>query len=221
MPAELVASSVVVVARQFNPSVFSNLWLVRNGIAGESEFLPGCMYSDQVAKMETVRFGLLVIPPQLQLQPRVGRNEEGELVATTVGRIVKLLPHIPYVATGLNFVWHVWPDDGDISRFSKSLFMRRHGPFQAVFGNAPDALFGGYFSMDVLDCRLRLDVKPVDLPSETGSIRRLLFGFNYQADVPTEGDIHAIERHLGNWELLKAESDRIVGQIEAYTKEVI
>ena len=135
MPAELVASNVVVVARQFNPSVFSNLWLVRNGIISESEFMPGCMYSDQVAKMETVRFGLLVIPPQLQLQPRVGRNEEGELVATTVGRIVNLLPHTPYVATGLNFVWHVWPDDGDISRFSKSLFLRRIGPFQAVFGN--------------------------------------------------------------------------------------
>jgi hypothetical protein len=215
MPYTLVGSNVVIVARQFNPSVFSQLWLVRNGIVSEGDFVVGSLYSDEVAKIETRRFGLLVIPPQLQFQPRVAVEEEAQLVAGTVGAIIRTLPHTPYAAAGMNFAWHVWSEDGDMHRLSQALFLRPDGPFSEVFGDCDDAMFGGYFSKDVLGCRLRLDVKPVDFPSGAGLVQqRLQLAFNFQVG-PFGGDaVPVIDEHLHRWEQLKEESLRIVTQIE-------
>ena len=41
MPSELVNSNVVIAAQQFNPSVFSQIWLFRNNIVREDELLEG------------------------------------------------------------------------------------------------------------------------------------------------------------------------------------
>ncbi len=219
MPNQCVGANVVIVARQFNPSVFSQLWLVRNGIVGEEEFSAGCLFSDDVAKIESRDFGLLVIPPQLQFHPRVAAECEADLVLGKMGAIVQTLPHTPYLAVGLNFVWHVWPEDGDLHASSRSLFLRRSGPFFDVFGDAEDTLFGAYVSKAVLGCRLRLDVKPIDFPLEGQNSHRLLFAFNFQLDVPQDNPIPAIEGHLRLWTEARDEACRIVNLVERYRGE--
>jgi hypothetical protein len=219
MPSQCVGANVVVVARQFNPSVFSQLWLVRNRIVGEDEFIGGCLFSDDVAKIESRDFGLLVIPPQLQFHPRVATEREGDLVAEKVSTIVQTLPHTPYLAVGLNFVWHIWPEDGDIHTFSRSLFLRQSGPFFDVFGDGDDSLFGAYVSKAVLGCRLRLDVKPVDVPMNEPAVRRLLFAFNFQMDVPQDNPIPPIEEHLRLWGRARDEACHIVDVVERYREE--
>lgn len=219
MPKEFLGSNVVIVARQFNPSVFSQIWLVRNGVVGEDAFGAGCLFSDDVVKIETRDFGLLVIPPQLQFQPRTSTELEVELVSNKVGIIVRTLPHTPFVAVGLNFTWHVWPANGNLHAFSQSLFLRPDGPFFEAFDGAEDAVFGAYFSRDVLGCRLRLDVKPVDVPADKQVVRRLQCAFNYQLDVPDENAVAAIEHHLNRWNQVKAEALRIVDRVEGFAGE--
>ena len=56
MHRELIGSSVVVVAQNFNPSVTSQLWLVRNGVVPEGDFLPGCIFTDLLVQVRTRRF---------------------------------------------------------------------------------------------------------------------------------------------------------------------
>lgn len=214
MPSEHVGSNVVVVARQFNPSVFSQIWLVRNGIVGEDSFTGGCLFSDEVAKIETKQFGLLVIPPQLQFQPRESLGQEDELVANKVGAIVQILPHTPYAAIGLNFAWHIWPEDGNIQAFSRSLFLPPSGAWFEACAVAENALFGAYMSTDVLGCRMRLDVKPIDVPTKDHALHRLQFAFNFQLDVTGENAVDAIRQHLGRWRQAKNEACRIIGLVE-------
>lgn len=221
MPSQQIDSSVVVVARQFNPSVFSQLWLVRNHVVDEGSFVKGCLYTDEVAKVETRLFGLLVIPPQLQFQPRVAPEEEAGLIRDKVGSIIRLLPHTPFTAVGLNFAWHLWPDNQDLPSFSRSLFLRSSGPFFEAFGDAGDSLFGAYVSRDFQGCRLRLDIKPIEGPFSENQVvrRRLHFGFNFQLDVPQEDPIPAMEQHLDRWKQAKDEATRIVKLVEGYAGE--
>jgi hypothetical protein len=219
MPSRLVGSNVVIVARYFNPSVFSQLWLVRNGVVEEDGFLGGCLFSDEVVKVETRDFGLLVIPPQLQFQPRVASDREADLVASKVGSMVRTLLHTPYAAVGLNFAWHVWSEGEGLHGLSRSLFLCPSGPFAESFGQAEDALFGGYFSKDTLGCRLRLDVKPLEVVSDGRATGRLLFSFNYQLDTPQDAPVPAIERQLQRWQQAKTASASLIERVETHLEK--
>lgn len=214
----LINATVVIVAKQFNPSIFSQLWLVRNGIVSEDEFLPrDFVFSDAVAKVEGKSFGLLVVPPQLQFEPRVPEEQQSALVEEKVGGIVRALPHTPYAAVGLNFTYQLDPEDESFRDFSRRLFGVTGTHLFADFREVDDAVFGGYMSRNLEGCRLRLDAKPVSTTDEEGSRIRLQLAFNYQADIANDDSVSesddsviAIERHLRRWESLKQDAERIV-----------
>ena len=213
MPFELVSSNVVIVAQQFNPSVFSQLLLVRNNIVSENGFHRECLFSEMAAHVESDRFSLLVVPPQLQFVPKVAPPDQLEVVVEKVGAIVRSLPHTPYTGAGLNYVWHVWPQEESIHTLSRRLFFLQGTPLFDAFG-APDARFGSYLSMNILGCRLKLDIKPI--VQERGDC--LQFAFNFHLDVPREPDpavVTAIEEHLRRWDDAKREADRILQMVTA------
>ena len=136
MSFELVASNMVIVAHQFNPSVISQLWLVRNGLLEEGDFLPGCVFTDMAVQVNSEEFALMVIPQQCQFSPRVDRQREQELVIDKVGAIAKSLPHTPYRAVGLNFTWQLVPEGGDVPTISRGLFFVEDRPLDREFADS-------------------------------------------------------------------------------------
>jgi len=211
MPLESAGASLVIAAHHFNPSVFSQLWLVRNNVAGEGEFRPGCLFSDQAVNVEAESFALLVVPPQLQFVPKGPPEGQGDLVRAKVGTIVRALPHTPYSAVGVNFIWHLTPDDGNIPAATRALFYVSGRRLWREF-DREDARFGAYLSKDIFGCRLKLDVKPVIKHAAGTKSEVLQFAFNFHSDVPQEGNrvVEAIEGHLAKWDEAKAEATRIV-----------
>ena len=119
MPA---GAAVVIGAQQFNPSVVSQLWLVRHGLLADGDFLPGCFFTDVFVQVRSPRFHLLVVPEQLQFVPTVPPAEEQALIVEKIGTIVKFLPHTPFKALGLNFAWHLVPRDANFVAFTRTLF---------------------------------------------------------------------------------------------------
>src|SRR5579862_3971247 len=109
MEVERVGHNVVIAAHNLNPTISSQLWLVKQKIATEDAFLPGCVFTDPVVNVQAKDFTLLVLPEQFQFAPRVSRELERDLVIEKVGAFVRALPHTPYRAVGLNFLWHVQP----------------------------------------------------------------------------------------------------------------
>jgi hypothetical protein len=201
MRRELVGSNVVIVAQHFNPSVASQLWLVRTGLVAEEDFEPGCIFTEGLVQVCSRRFVLLVTPEQLQLVPKVPEDEQGELIAQTVGTLVHTLPHTPFRAVGINFIWHLVPDDGDVCSLTRELFFIPDRPLFRDFDVA-DANFGGYLSKDLFGFRLKLDVKPIMTPQlqETPPEHRMQCLFNYHADLPQgEEAVDTIERLLHHW----------------------
>jgi len=216
MPIDAIGSNLVIAAHNFNPSIFSQLWLVRNQIVGEEEFRAGCVFSDQAVNVESDQFALLVIPPQMQLVPKVAEEEQACVVAEKGGLIIRALPHTPYTAVGLNFFWLFEPASGDVSAWTRSLFFDS-GRKICRFFDPDDARFGAYFSKDTLGCRLKLDIKPITRQVAKETKESVQFAFNFHLDLPQEGNriVAAIERQLGIWDAARNEAAQIVEQITA------
>jgi hypothetical protein len=210
MPA---GAAVVIGAQQFNPSVVSQLWLVRHGLLGEDEFLPGCFFTDMFVQVQSRRFRLLVVPEQLQFIPAVPPAEEQALIVDKIGAIVGFLPHTPFKALGLNFAWHLVPREGDFIAFTRTLFASENRPLYRNF-DTEDAQFGAYLSKNFLGFRLKLDVKPILVLLADRTENRLQFVFNFHADLG-ERPAEEIGQHLLRWNEVKAEAERIIESVEA------
>lgn len=214
MESKLVGRNVVVVARQFNPSVLSQHWLIKNDIVGEQEFQPGCLFTDHVVQVTTTDFSLLLLPQQLQVVPTKDDGSEQELLRVKVGTIVARLSHTPFVAVGMNFTWTITPDGGEegVRGLTRRLFFQPDNRIQQRF-DVPNAKFGCYLSKDTLDCRLKLDMKPIVI-TENNS-HALMAAFNYHLDlVGLDAPAEKIESMLGQWNAAKAEATDIVGLVQ-------
>jgi hypothetical protein len=205
MKSELVTRNAVVTAQRFNPSIFSQIWLVKNNVVGETDFRKGSLFSDDVVKVETPNFSMLVLPQQVQVVPRstVDTAEESKTIEETVGRIVHSLPETPFVALGLNFNWQVWSDASPFLEIGKRLFYRDGIQVLRHF-NSDDAKYGTYASKNVLGFRLKLTVLPVDgeleVDGEVINQSRFDFGFNFHFDIPgVENRCELVSEQLSKW----------------------
>ncbi len=192
-------SVVVIVAQQFNPTVLSQLWLVRNGVLGEEDIQKGSIFTDMVVQVRSPQFNLFMINEQLQFVPIAAVEQQQQILIEKLGPIVHKLPHTPYRALGLNFVWHLTPDDGDMPRLTRELFAMPDRPLFKKFITS-DARFGAYLSKDFEGFRLKLDIKPVNLAAPTDAAEgHLQFAFNFHCDIGDEGASKITER-LARWD---------------------
>jgi hypothetical protein len=213
MSADLVNRSVTIVAQQFNPSVFTQLWLVKHEIIAEEEFESSSLFSQNLVQVTAKKFNLVVFAQQLQLAPLVEQPAEGALVSGTISRIVKLLPHTPYTAIGMNFIWHMIPTNETAQELSRRLFGRQDALVYRHFA-ADDALFGAYLSKDFLGWRMNLDVRPVG--NQGSKEDRLQFAFNYHVDLThSEKPADTISTMISAWDQARSAALEVVNSLQA------
>jgi hypothetical protein len=124
---------------------------------------------------------------------------------------VSRLPHTPYSAIGLNFTWHLDPEETGIGEFSRSIFYRDTSLFREF--DTEDARYGGYLSKNVLGCRLKLDIKPIIMSIPTRK-DYLQFAFNFHLDLSGDNPVEEILSLLTRWNEAKGLSSRIVGTVQ-------
>lgn len=208
MDVQGLSHNVVVVAHLFNPSVMSQLWLVKHRLVEEEEFEHGCVFTDELVHVRTKNFGIYLVPLQLQFNPLADRTNEQALIVEKLGSIINILPHTPYTAAGLNFVWHFTQEEAAIKTTTRKLFFKDESPIYGRF-DTEDAHFGGYLSKNSLGCRLRLDIKPILV--QDSKENRIQFAFNYHLDVQSlENPVAAIADLLLRWDEARAESENIL-----------
>lgn len=213
MQSQLVHSNFVVAARQFNPSIFSQLWLVKHEIASEKDFEGGeSICTPAVVQLRSPRFVLMVLPDQLQLAPLPVQEAHSELIADMIGKIVQKLPETPYVAVGINFHWTMEADPDEFVAFSRAIFYRENALYNQFAEQ--DARFGGYLSKDILGTRLRLDVKPTKTGTGDEEVERFLFAFNFQIDLGSDNAVSEIQRMANQWNAAKDHAAEIIHVLE-------
>ncbi|HEX3657039.1 MAG TPA: hypothetical protein VHV55_14590 [Pirellulales bacterium] len=213
MKKTLTAANAVVAARGFNPSVFSQLWLVENGIASRDDVSKDFIYAPPLVQLTTAEFTLVVFAEQIQITPKPGADS-GRIVQQKLGTIVDLLPHTPYVAAGLNFCWQLELPPEDLPRACRSLFFRENSSLFKFF-DQPDARFGGYMSRDIDWARLRLEIKPAFVSLEEPK-EALVASFNFNRETAGTNAVNEIQEVLSRW---KSAEETVATAIESLERE--
>jgi hypothetical protein len=210
---ELFQENVIVTANTFNVSLVSQLWLVNNRIVLEEEFVGSAMFTLGLVHVTTPRFSLLVIPNQVQFMPIGDEDGKQQLILERLGGFINLLPHTPYTALGVNFIWHYKPPENTtVAAIGRRFFFKENTPFVRAF-DSDDAKFGAYFSKDVLGFRLKLSTTPVDVKHGDERVAEVLqFSFNYHLDSHNTREIHDA---LDRWHRAKEHSIALVNEFEA------
>ncbi|MBU0652030.1 MAG: hypothetical protein KKG96_04030 [Proteobacteria bacterium] len=206
-------ANVVIIARQFNPSIISQYWLIKNGIFTEEEILPDSIFSPVIANVHSRDCQVLVLPEQLQFTSTLADPAAQELLISKLGKIVQALPHTPFVAAGLNFSWQVYDEDvASNAALGRKLFFRDDSLLYKFF-DVDDARFGSYMSRDILGCRLKLDIKPVTVPRPEGTSNRLHFGFNFHLQLTEDDKAESILKLFQKWDEAKETAISLMKQI--------
>ena len=212
----LLSANIVIIANNLNPSIFSQLWLVKEGIVDEKDFAENCVFTPVAAQVFTPDFQLLVLPDRLQFGLTDESKDNSELIKDKVTNIVQKLPHTPYIAIGANLHWKVAPDVPEqFIDFMRNLFMKPQTPLYNEF-SGDDARLGSYMSKKIFGTRLKLEIKPVNpaqIKKNADTAEFLQFHFNYNLDL-TYGDsankIDKIVGFLSKWDQMREESEKIV-----------
>ncbi|MEZ6142328.1 MAG: hypothetical protein R3B84_17350 [Zavarzinella sp.] len=200
----------VLLANQFNPSIFTSNWLSKHGILDEQgTYKPESVFTSQLVQVVTEDFALVITQDQLQLmllKPEEYSNPEQQsrMIEKILGVIICKLPEIPYVALGLNFNWHLQLKAEDIPAQSRMWFGKQS---QGIFKrfDSSDAKFGAYLSKDIGRFRMKLSALPIIVSSLREE--RFQFSFNFHHDIAEiEGKPDLLASLIADWSSVRIEA---------------
>lgn len=216
----LTNATAVVVANEFNLSIFKAGWLEKQGVVSENEYLDGYLFSPGVIKIPTKRFALTVLPNRVQLEysPQYAALVQSELIERLKG-IVETLPHTPFTAVGFNFDFVILgPAVESFGDWNKRVFAPDFVKKREC-ATDPASRFGTYFSIDHLEMRLRVTIRPASfkngnpelgLPAGTEVMNA---AFNFHRDLDDDSNVKIITRMAGNWDAFLEKAELILDQL--------
>jgi hypothetical protein len=212
--ASLLLENIVVVTRQFNPSIIDRHWLIQNRLLSEEDFGTDCIYTPAVARVESSKFVLTAMPERLDFQPLGENVEDKEWAVSLLCKLIETLPHTPYAQTGMNFHWRVELDGEGFAKRNRQLFCNEHSALASHF-DAPDARFGAYLSKEELGGRLKLDVKPVTVRTDAGDADEFInLVFNFHFELTGNDRAKEVIDTLGKWKAAREIAEQIAHSVE-------
>lgn len=187
----LANSSVVVLAKDINLSIFKPSWLVKSEIFREGELEGEIVITPVTVQIPTERFQVAIFPDRIQMN-FARLYDEAELdIARILGGIVTTLPHTPYTAAGLNFTYFTAPESKNgFGSWNRKLFASRYAN-QVRPPECKDVRFGSYLSYDIIETRLSINVRPISAPLKISDLcaswhtdqHLMKLNFNFQRDI--------------------------------------
>jgi hypothetical protein len=209
---ELRNKNITILANFFNPSVFNSLWFVKNGILKEEDINAKTSFqSPDISQVNTSTFSLIVVLNQLVFHV-IDDNEAKSI--EILNKMISALPHTPYTAMGINFVFDAPALDTDLSEYSRKLFFYPESKLHSLF-NTQDAKFGVYLSKNVNGSRLKLDIKPATISDANGSINKevITYAFNFHKDLNKDNPVNDLLDLIKKWGEYKKNAEEIINVI--------
>lgn len=207
---ELQSCSVVILAQNFNPSIFNRHWLVKNKFIDDHEITDDSVFALGVSNIITPQFSLLVTPDHLHFEINGASLNYCECLHRVLIKIINRLPEIPYKAVGLNFEWHIFDDDSSPATISRALFYPVNPSLQAFF-NTDDSLYGCYLSKNFHDSRMKLDINPTVVCKPNLEEKEVFrFSFNYHRELNEQTGFDDLKKNLQDCNIYFDASVKIV-----------
>lgn len=223
MNITLEHTSIVIVARDFNPTIFKPFWLKKNDIFLEQELQGSVVITPAAVQIPTENYQFTVLPDRVQMVIPRNYSKAEDDINRILGGIVKTLPHTPYTALGLNFNYLIAPDsEGKFSEWNRKLFASSFSR-KIRYSKDNNARFGSYVSFDFLGARLKIDIKPIKALKNIESLCEswhenqdlIKFNLNFHSDVSNaESPVDAILATLNKWPDALSYSEKLMGMIE-------
>lgn len=105
MKVSLIGASIVLLAKNHNPSIVSKDWLNQKGILTDN--VTSFTHTPLYSVVETDNYSFIVDPDRLQL---TAKNPSDDIISELPQKMlsyVQALPEIPYHAIGFNFVYNI------------------------------------------------------------------------------------------------------------------
>lgn len=209
----LKKANAVIVARNFNPSILGEAWLIRRGIMDEGSLVrEQYIHVPNLVRLPTSAFTILGLPDRIEFTPHdldEAAEELQKLIKDKLGGIVSLLPETPYRAVGINFHCEALTENREQFVVGlKEAFTKQGAPILGFF-TEPDVRAGAYLSKDVLGFRLRLDIKPISSQAEDRTLEGLHAHFNFHRQIEEEAAVEVIHNALDQWDKARELSETI------------
>lgn len=208
MPTKLKRNNnIVILAKSFNPSVFNQYWLIKNEILSEGDFDNSSIFTKDIAQISTESFNLFILPDQLALTFKA--ENEIFVIENILEKCIRLLPHIPFTAIGINFIYYI-PKVINGKNSSRRLFFNSTNYLDKEF-DVDDANFGLYLSKNYLNSRLKLDIK-TSLIGDNNAVdteEKIAYSFNFHKDLK-DNTLEDILAMLKNWNNFSEYSEQLV-----------
>lgn len=209
---ELVDCNTVIVANNFNISLINIVWLFKNEIFTEEELKGATSIPVMLEIQSPDNFKFNLVADRLQFSVNPTQEDKAGIIIEKVGKLVETLPHTPYSAVGLNFVYHVTPAN-TIEDLGRSLFFNNNSNLHKAFDNDNSRL-GGYFSTDKLGGRLRLDIKPITInfPNKK-PVEKMQFSYNFNFAIDQENGVKKITQIFQKWDEANCLSNELTAKV--------
>ena len=197
MEAKLRRADIVILASAHNPSIISPQWLKDKSLIAEEP--DHFVHTPDFSLFESESYLLVVDNQRMQITVKKQDTTTLESLANVASGYVKALPHIPYKALGLNFVWSIEVGNGEeLPKIGLSI-------------NKSDLLsvFEGY----EVDCGgiiyARKELYVLKVVVEPQGANTLIHNFNYNHEL--EGmSVEAIVKLINNFSIIKENSSSVV-----------
>lgn len=199
MKIALKKATIVILASSFNPSIVTKDWLIREGIVQEDAIKFANVPTFSLFESES--FVITVTPDRFEVVLKIAkpvdyRTHDLDSLASVAKTFVEKLPHTPYNAVGLNYIWLAEAEgDENISSILKEKFISDKERFSRLF---PEKNYGVgsiiYFQHDGF--KVKLAIEPY-----LETMKHITNNFNYQANTSDYKEImKKIEMVKDNWD---------------------
>lgn len=197
MEAKLRRADIVIIASAHNPSIMAPQWLKDESLILEdpSHFV----HTPDLAIFESESYSLVVDHHRLQIAVKNQDTRSLESLANIISNYVKLLPHIPYKALGLNFIWAIEVDDGE--ELPKIELNIDKSDLMSVFGGH-EVSCGGIIYARKEPYMLKVVIEP-----QGGNALVHNFNYNYELE---DVSVEDIVKLVNNFLTIKGDSSSIV-----------
>jgi hypothetical protein len=214
-----VQSSVVIIGRDVNQSIFSPVWLFKQGILLEEEITPEkSIFVAGLTRVETSVFEFMVLPDRIQLKFSTSTEESVAVLTRVILGATRTLPHTPFTAIGMNFEHKLVPTDANgFAEWNRKMLACPWAVSQ-VKGEPRDR-FGCSFAYDAYGgARMRVRVavlaQPAQaapaLPTESNIVPYAVnLHCNLHRDLQGTDSLKEMPRMLSFWKQAQDESFRL------------
>lgn len=126
-PFTLGGANIVILARNYNPSIVSKEWLYEKGIIKEA--VTSFIHTPPLSVVETEQISFILDENRLQISLKNVTTENIEVLPKVAIDFASYLPETPFVAVGFNYKYHM-PKENSLL---KTLFQPDDARLKALF----------------------------------------------------------------------------------------